>query len=250
MSDSFYNVLFNAKEKTCWSNTLFSTTLSPVETPQKEQFFVINPMEDRRADSNVTSFRNILVEFDSGTIEMQHALLQTSGLPYSTLTFSGSKSLHAIISVEPAIKTEQEYRAIAKAIYAKLPGCDTKVCNPSRFSRTPGAIRDNGEVQTLMHVRGRIPLEVLMAWIGPIELQKYEPEAVRTDKMLPIRVKAFLTYGAVEGSRNAALFSNACEMFRAGYSEEEVVNLVLNSPLDLSTKEIRQCVRSAKSKVR
>lgn len=249
----FYEVLFDPGEMICKSKDLFETAVSPVHLQDYSKlFFVINPLKEKRSDANVTSLRNILLEFDSGTISEQQKMLQESGLPYSTLVFSGGKSLHAIISLTEPIATQMYYRSVAKAIYKKFPLADPKVFNPSRFSRAPGAMRDNGIEQALLEVKERVPLTALLAWIGPIALQNYAPEHVSEmlgSRALPVRVSAFLKYGAPEGLRNSTLFINACEMFRAGYNEEEIVNLVLSSPLELSLKEVRSCIRSAKNRI-
>lgn len=249
---NFYEVLFEPDELVCWSYDLYGTNLFSVSEASfiGANFFSINPLTKKRSDANVTALRNILVEFDSGTISEQQELLRQCGLPYSTLVYSGGKSLHAIISLNQPICTEAYYRAIVKKIYKKLPTADQKTFNPSRFSRAPGAIRENGKEQKLYEVKGRVPLNDLLAWIGPIEPINHPPQLIRSDKLLPIRVKAFLKYGAPEGLRNATLFNNACEMFRAGFEEAEVIDLVLNSALDLPHKEIMTCIRSARTKVR
>ncbi len=245
--NKFYEILFNPGEFICWSGDVYGTTLYSVEdmpavTPQ---FFVINPLMADRRDTNCTALRNILVEFDSGTIEEQAKLLLSSGLPYSTLVHSGNKSLHAIISLEEPIATLAYYKTIAKKVILKI-GADVANQNPSRFSRTPGALRD-GQEQRLLEVNQRVPLTALLAWIGPETLYNYMPtsEQIRTDKLLPIRVKAFLTYGAPNGARNIELYKNACEMFRAGFTEHEIYDAVIKV-LDLPEREIRQCIQSAR----
>lgn len=244
----WYDILFQGLELTCMSDSLLATNVA-VPRCGKGQFFCINPLYSKRSDSEVTTYRNILVEFDTGTISEQRKMLEESGLPYSILTFSGSKSLHAIISVEPAIEMEEQYRAIAKAIYAKLPGCDDKVFNPSRFSRTPEAIRDNGNEQTLLEIKERVSLDKLLAWLGPMEILKPRlelPKELWGARMMPARVRQFLKFGANDGERNAKLFQNSCELFRAGFTEDEIYDMVLSSPLDLPEREVIACIRSAR----
>lgn len=251
--ENFYKLLFDFGEGVCWGNTVKDTDVS-ILGPSfcRAPFFVINPLYNQRSDSNVTSYRNILVEFDTGTISEQKELLQASGLPYSTLVFSGGKSLHAIISLAEPVQTEAEYRRIAKNIYKRLPTADQKVFNPSRFSRCPGYIRDNVNEQTLLEVRQRVPLSSLLAWIGPIELPApvLNSAEIRVDRMLPIRVHHFLNYGAPEGNRDNSCFVNACEMLRAGYTVEEIIDLICKSPIEYPEKDIRRAVLSAEKSVR
>ena len=248
---SFYDVLFNADENVCFGKTVYDTHVCPLAhaITTEYQFISINPLKDNRADANVTEYRNILCEFDTGSIAEQMDALQASGLPYSTLVFSGSKSLHAIISLEYPCKDRLEYDALVKRIYAKLPNVDASGKNPSRFSRNPNATRDNGRQQSLMEVKQRIPWDVLDLWLGPEVKTEPRPPVNVGNRLLPTRTRSFLKYGAPEGQRNRLLFSNTCEMLRAGYTEDEVFDLV-SEILDLPQKEIRATIKSAAKKAR
>lgn len=254
---NFYGLLFREGEETCFSSTLKDIDLRDaydMTSKPTEQFFVINPLKYTRKDSNVLEYRNILIEFDSLSIEKQLAILTESKVPYSTLTYSGGKSLHAIIALHESLPSKEAYVALAKAVYAKLGGepiVDTKTSNPSRFSRVPGALRaDNGKEQKLLAIRGRVHLDKLLEWTGPISLVK---KAVRVavynpDRRLPISVVSFLEHGAPEGSRNKELFVNACEMLRAGYDSNEIYDRVIEV-LDLPEYEIRRTIASAERSV-
>lgn len=253
MIHKYYDTLFNADESVCWGKTVYDTAVCPLafftDTNKLYTFVSINPLKVSRADANVTEHRNILCEFDTGTITEQADALQASGLPYSTLVYSGSKSLHAIVSLEYPCKDRAEYDALVKRIYDKLPNVDKSGKNPSRFSRAPNAIRDNGMQQSLMEVRQRIPWDVLDLWLGP-EPKTEQPKYVYSgSKLLPTRTRAFLKYGAPEGQRNRLLFSNSMEMLRAGYDEDEIFDLV-SEILDLPQKEIRATIKSAVKKAR
>lgn len=253
MIHKYYDTLFNADEGVCWGKTVYDTAVCPLafftDTNKLYPFVSINPLKTSRADANVTEHRNILCEFDTGTIAEQADALQASGLPYSTLVYSGSKSLHAIVSLEYPCKDRAEYDALVKRIYAKLPNVDKSGKNPSRFSRAPNAIRDNGMQQSLMEVKQRIPWDVLDLWLGPEVITEQRPPVTVGNRLLPTRTRSFLKYGAPEGKRNQLLFINACELYRAGYSEDEIFELVTVA-LDLPQKEIRATIKSAVKKAR
>lgn len=247
MNEQFWKVLFNPNEQTCFAATVHGTGVVPVEVGMqiKSQFFSINPMEASRKDSNVTSYRNILLEFDHLPPAQQLAALKT--VPYSTLVWSGNKSYHAIIALEEPCLTRTAYDALVRRIYAIVPGVDASVKNPSRLSRCPGVWRDGGTLQTLEDVVCRRSNVEIDAWLGPL------PESVTT--LLPRYslgispwTRYFLAMGAAPGKRNAQLFSAACDMLRHGYSESQIHELV-SKVLDLTEREINTCIRSAASTV-
>lgn len=137
-------------------------------------YFSINPIcnaqnrntkakKHPRASINVTAFRNFLFELDSTPLDVQENLLRfiQPRIPIAQVTYSGSNSLHAIISVADTlpfkVHTETgiaEYSQAWKALDAELRFIaseffsskieklfDTQCKDPARLSRTPGAIR-------------------------------------------------------------------------------------------------------------
>lgn len=249
---TFFRTLFEPGELTCFSDTLKDTHLRlATQLPDEAEpmFFVINPLHTSRADRNVTVYRNILIEFDDRPISEQLELIKSLNLPYSTLVFSGGKSLHAIISLDTPVASDVEYKSLVKAIYNKIPGIDKANSNPSRFSRVADSKRDNGVKQELIDLKPRVSLEQLKTWIGPIEMEKPQIRVVNNSRMIPIRVEHFLKFGAQEGSRNTLLFMHSCELARAGFSEEEVIEMV-GKVLELPDWEIKRTVRSAFADVR
>jgi hypothetical protein len=147
------------------------------------QYFAINPIDrvtnrnidgkkHPRASINVTAFRNFLFEMDGLTLEQQTNLLRfiQSKVNLAQVTFSGSNSLHAIISVADTLPFQchtengiaqysQAWRALnalltelsSEFLGAACPSAvfDPSCKDPSRLSRTPGAIRpDTNTVQS------------------------------------------------------------------------------------------------------
>lgn len=108
----------------------------------------INPLDGEGVtDANVTDFRYCLIESDDGgtTLEEQYAQLKATNLPIAALTWSGGKSLHAVVKV--GAKSMTEYQAKVNYIYDALAKngieVDQQTRNPSRLTRMPGFKRGN-----------------------------------------------------------------------------------------------------------
>lgn len=245
----FIAVLFDSDETTCWGRTKFDTYVQNYPDDDA-QFFSINPMKDKRLDINVTAYRNILIEMDNGTLEEQKKILDT--VPFSTLVYSGGKSLHAIISLEEPLTSREQYDDLVRAIYIKVPECDKSAKNPSRFSRVPDFIRDNGVTQDLIAVRNRVKNDTVYEWAGVkkqfLGIRASQIKFVATHKMLPVRALAFLQYGASEGVWNRQLFIAACDMFSVGYDLEEVKYLCRRVTGVLDKSDLRT-IESARKNV-
>lgn len=111
-----------------------------------------NPLDGTGVkNENVTRFTYALVESDTISIAEQEAIYRKLELPIATLTYSGGKSLHAIVRVDA--KDYEEYRKRVDFLYDFLEKNGLKIDkqnrNPSRLSRMPGVTR-NGKLQTLI----------------------------------------------------------------------------------------------------
>ena len=136
----------------------------------------------RRADLNVTSFRNFIFEMDSLPIEDQLKIFRNSDIPFTSIVYSGSKSYHAILSVEPEACSDahtqigiDNYKSIWKRLAAKLDReavkmgyaypdgkssfIDHSCKNPSRLTRYPDYKRSNGNFQSLVMLTERMDLD-------------------------------------------------------------------------------------------
>lgn len=113
-------------------------------------FVRVNPMNpEGTKDEHVAAFRHVLIDIDKDEagqripLEVQYGALLASGLPITSIAFSGEKSLHALVRVD-ASNLEQFKQRKAKT-YARINQfvkSDPKVGNPSRFSRLPGVMRN------------------------------------------------------------------------------------------------------------
>lgn len=245
----FYN-LFELGEGICIADNVYSTFVHNFYTEPAAcfesipQFFAINPLALTRKDANVTAYRNILVEFDNGSIAEQQQIISDSGCPFTTLTYSGGKSMHMIISLAEPCKTRAEYDALVERIYRKFPTCDTSARNPSRFSRTPGAAR--GRVtQSLVACRSRVSRAELENFLGPAPAPTpRETQKPNKYKILLGSTMYFLAFGAPAGAWNRQLFLAALNMFRSGFTFDEAIGRLeeVTGHLDASD---RRTVQSA-----
>lgn len=179
----FFRTLFDEGEGICTGGMKATNVSSHVFG----NFFSINPLKNRRADLNVTNFRNFLFEMDSVELEDQLKILETIGAPITSLVYSGGKSYHAIISLEEPLKADEgtregvdTYKAVwarmatymdAKAIEAgfEFSGVslfDSACKNPSRLSRIPDVRRNNGNLQKLVGLNNRISRSSFLDYFG------------------------------------------------------------------------------------
>ncbi len=92
-------------------------------------------------DSEVTAWRNLLVESDVLPVDLQLSLFSKLALPIAVLASSGKKSIHAWVRLDSAC--EADFRADADFVLASLAqyGTDRANRNPSRYGRLPGVLR-------------------------------------------------------------------------------------------------------------
>lgn len=210
---------------------IFANRLSPLY-----QFVTLNPLKRgaTRADSNVSEFRNFLIEMDELSLEEQDALMAKLQVPYFTKVFSGKKSYHYIISLKVGIPTELEWRAYAKAILKAIPGADPSTCNPSRFTRNPGHVRpDTGLVQALKQQLSPITIEELQNWLLTRGQDwRPKPRVIKsTDIAAALRpynsfTSRFLTQGAKPGEYHNQAIRAACDMARCGWTRDAILDKI------------------------
>jgi len=110
-------------------------------------FACLNPLDgEGREDKNVTDYRFALVESDNMPPEKQLALIHEMRLPCAAITWSGGKSVHAIVHIDA--KDKAQYRERVAKLYDHLRKNgfepDTQNKNPSRLTRCPGWRRGDG----------------------------------------------------------------------------------------------------------
>lgn len=227
LQEYFLNALFDRGEQTCFASAPFHTAVFPAIRPGlvcETPYFSINPMHTSRADANVTQFRNFLVEFDGLSAVKQMETMKD--VPWTTCVWSGGKSYHFIISLVTPAANRAEYDQLMSRILAKLPDADKTARNPSRLSRLGGAIRDNGEKQTIMDIKRRISRVELEAWLGPELPSASSPKPTKQPSGMrwhldPLTL-LFLREGAPAGHWNRSLFLATLDMVRANWPIDEI----------------------------
>jgi len=169
--EKFLKLLFDDGQQTCFATQATGYKVSKMPTEQ-DVFFCINALDPktdkqpteswhrfdlpRRADCNVVCFRNFLIELDNMPIKEQIEYV-TARVPVSSITFSGAKSYHFIISLMTPLTSLEEYQKFAAGLHRLLDKADKSTKNPSRLSRLPWATRpETGLKQELVYLGDRI----------------------------------------------------------------------------------------------
>jgi hypothetical protein len=205
---AFINTLFDKDQKTCYTkhaNGRFVTSYPKYNA----LFFCINalhpdidfnpteeyhaPDKPRRADHNVICFRNFLLELDNIPVDKQVELIKSRKLPITSAIFSGSKSIHFIISLEEPLNNIDEYRHFAARLHALVPEADPTTKNPSRLSRLPNVKRtDTNKMQKLLYLGKRIPFATLDALLPKVEYttrEELEQKSVQAgSRFIPLQL--------------------------------------------------------------
>jgi hypothetical protein len=274
----FLNVLFDEGELTCFAKDAKGTRVySALTPPAGAEFFCINPLDSkdnnptqewhsahspRRADCNVTKFRNILIEMDNIELEVQLNLIKESGLPFTTAVYSGGKSIHFIISLETALTSKDEYTALVCKVYKALnfirPGAVDKANkNPSRLSRLANSLRkDKIKIQKLLVLGSRVKNKILLDWIEEncpqevLERPISKTTAIYNNNgRLSPWARNVLMGGVQAGERNVTCFRLACEFAKLGMDSNEAFGTIA-SITDLPKEELKATIKSAYSYVK
>ena len=118
-----------------------------------------------RGDDCIAAFRFVLVESDTLPLNKQIPLFRGLHLPVFTLTYTGGKSIHALVNAErltgKPITNHDQWRTEVKEAFFKGKfqniELDHATNNPARLSRTPGMFRtDKGRFQRTIynHAKG------------------------------------------------------------------------------------------------
>ena len=160
--------------------------------PRAGAWIRVNPLDGKGIkDENVTDYRYVLVESDSLPIEQQNALMHDLELPIVTLTYTGGKSLHAIVRVDA--KSREEYRQRVAYLFDICEKNGLKIdraCkNPSRLTRLPGFQRGEKFQYLIETNTGKASFEEWRDYIEEItdDLPDAENTADFWDNIPPLR---------------------------------------------------------------
>lgn len=234
----YREILFDSNDYVCAGYSAFDTGLISAEALHpKYEYVAINPFKkgSSRLDVNVSKFRNILIEIDTLPVDQQRAYIDSLKIPYSTIVYSGGKSLHFIISLAEPLATKAEYDALVSRVMKAVPKADSKARNCGRFTRNPLHFRaDKQKSQELVYTGDRVENKTLLEALGALGVAEVAPRPKR-EKAIKTGLKGvlnptsrnFLMMGAAAGDWNNSLFLAACDAFRAQYTIDEFVSLAI-----------------------
>lgn len=153
----------NIRFAACWREMVFPKTEPP-------EFLIANPLtglegltkegkRSSRCGACIASYRFALVEFDAMPLEDQAAfwmgVIRSRTLPLRALTYSGGKSIHALVEIRAA-DADEWAQSLDTLLFATChPAAkpehraDRACKNPDRMTRLAGAYRaDKGKAQT------------------------------------------------------------------------------------------------------
>lgn len=186
----YLQLLFDNGDWCAINDTIFrATQASSLEHAAKTMsiYMAINPIKQgtTRGQANVTRNSAWLLEADkkyidfktpmkdeSGQdvevpIEEQRQAIIDSGIPFATVVYSGSKSLHIIPRVNQHLSEESWlaiWHAFSHVLWQYGLRVDPQTCDRARWTRRPGVMRDNGNYQTLEMVGKRVDMDELESW--------------------------------------------------------------------------------------
>ncbi|MBL1228742.1 AAA family ATPase [Enterococcus sp. BWB1-3] len=140
-----------------------------------------NPMDgEGTKNTNVVDFRYALVESDSMKIEQQHEILRELELPIVALTYSGGKSLHAIVKIDAVNYPQYQERVdyLYKIVEKNGLRVDKQNKNPSRLTRLPGFIRGDQKQFTIAKNIGKGSWEEWQEYIEDMNDNLPDPESL------------------------------------------------------------------------
>ena len=158
-TEAFLRILFDTGEgvnfsKDCMSSSVIEADIA-IDNAQDihdagMHFLNCNPCTDN-GNSNVTDYHYTLVESDVMSLEEQYGYLVSSKLPIATVTYSGGKSLHALVKIMAKDKDEYNARVLKLHKFLTSTGFDVdSACkDPSRYTRIAGVSRGD-TTQTLV----------------------------------------------------------------------------------------------------
>lgn len=218
----------------------------------------LNPISGFGTDKNVTKYRNFLIELDVLSTKEQVGYIKHSKMPYSAMIFSGSKSVHVLISLSTDLDSEKTYRFISSWILNIMTLADENIKNPSRKIRIPGAQRSPGKFQELLEFKGKITPKELADWLAchqmarPKARKKETPSKEKDGSRIKPWIAALMKRaksGFPAGmGRNQAWFVIACECYLAGFNEDSTVDFLaqyFEEDHDFKEKEWLTSINSA-----
>jgi len=196
----------------------------------KANKFCINPLHTWRNTGNVTAINSFLFEIDRDAdgnqipIKQQVKMFLDSGLPYTTMVYSGTKSVHCIVRLTEPVEGDwfrSWWEAINRVLTAKGLPIDAATMKIPQLSRVPGSIRMDkvkdeegnfkkddkgnyilveGNEQKLIHINRRVTQSEIKEWLAENNIEVEAPRVPEPSTYVP---------GANDAVDNKAKFEKA-----------------------------------------
>lgn len=162
-----------------------------------------NPLDGEGVkNTNVVDFKYALVESDSMSIEQQNEIIRELELPVVALTYSGSKSLHAIVKIDAVNYPQYQERVdyLYKIVEKNGLKVDKQNKNPSRLTRLPGFIRGDKKQFLVATNLGKASWEEWQEYIEDMNDNLPDPESLadlfeKAIELAPELIKGMLRQG-------------------------------------------------------
>jgi len=221
---NFLKVLFDPEDNVAWGkdDKAACTPKNPwinFGSNASDAKFCINPLHTWRNGKNTTAINSLLFEMDKDEndqvipIRDQVLMFKNSGIPYSTMVYSGGKSVHLIVRFKEPLD-EKMFRptwlAIDKVFKLKGIPVDPATMKIPQLSRIPGAIRDNGKEQKLIVIKDRVDISDMNRWLLEYDVTIEEP--VEREVLLYVA-------NSNDSVQDSEKFEAAYNMYKSKYGE-------------------------------
>ena len=184
----FLNILFDQDDTVAWGmGKQFVRARDPYPEflHTNENMMCINPCTYRRFDK-ITNVYSLLFEVDKGmTPKQQVKAFLESKIPFTTMTYSGNKSVHVIVRFANAISYENHddswqkawWQAIADALLKHGIIVDESTKAVGQISRLPGSLNEKtNKEQKLLLLKKRVTHEEMLKWLQDNDVALTPPQ--------------------------------------------------------------------------
>ena len=192
--DEFLKVLFDEDDNVAWGRDDQDACRPfypyPMFLHTDAVKFCINPLSTWRDGKHTTAINSLLFEVDDDIpIKEQVKLFEQSGLPYTTMVYSGKKSIHVIVRFTEQLD-EKYFRptwlAISNALKKHGIPVDPATMKIPQLSRVPNSMRpDTGKKQTLVFIKERVSMLEMTEWLTLNDIVVEEPKVRKNTVYIP-----------------------------------------------------------------
>ena len=217
--DEFLKALFDDGDNVAWGKDDKDACRPHYPWPMflhtEDVKFCINPLSTWRDGEHTTAINSLLFEVDDDIpIKEQIKLFERSKLPYTTMVYSGKKSIHVIVRFTEQLDEKwfrPTWKAIAKALKKHGIPVDPATMKIPQLSRVPNSIRpDTGKKQTLVFIKERVSMLEMTEWLSKNDVVIEEPKVRKNSVYIP---------NSNDSVDDEEKFDKVCRMYKKKYGE-------------------------------